>query len=84
MNYINKIVTPIGEHLRVPLGLIVENTRDFNVLEHNFDDEVDKNISVAPDQTMDYFYNSMVVSKRGKKISLKITKKKKETSSKKK
>ena len=73
MNYINK-------HLRIPLGLFVDNTRDFIVQEGNFEDDDDKNISVAQDKTMDYFYDSVVISKK-KRASIHKTQKKKQSNS---
>ena len=68
----------LGEHLCVPFGLGIDNTRDF-ILEDPLAvcDAEETNITVAPENTMDYFYESMLVYNKKKKIVKKTYKIKK-------
>ena len=57
----------ISKHLRVPMGLVVDNTRDFIM-----DDSLgDNKIEQTQDDTMDYLYESMIYQKKMNKTKKK-------------
>jgi hypothetical protein len=66
----------ISQHLRVPMGLVVDNTRDF-FMDDSLDKEGDTKIEQTHDDTMDYLYETMVLNHQKKtKKSANKTKKK--------
>ena len=69
----------LGDHLCVPFGLAMDNSRDF-ILDDPLDDDGREDISipVAPEFTLDYMYDTMVLyPKKGTKINNNKTHKKK-------
>ena len=57
----------IGDHLRIPLGLRIDNIRDFILEDPPLDKEVD--IPVASDSILDWMYETVVLKlpKQGSK-----------------
>jgi hypothetical protein len=51
----------IGDHLRVPLGLGIDNIRDFILEDPTLDKEETADITVAPDSILDHMYERMVL-----------------------
>ena len=69
--YIMNLLKP---HLCVPMGLVVNNTRDF-ILDSLDDADADETpLSVVSEPMMDFMYNNMIIG-RPKKHSKRITKK---------
>ena len=67
----------ISKHLSVPMGLVVDNTRDFFLDDSLDDKERDTKIEQTHDDTMDYLYETMVLNHQKKtKKSANKTKKK--------
>jgi hypothetical protein len=69
----------LSDHLCVPFGLAIDNTRDFILDEGDPLDDEEKHFAVAPEFTLDYMYDSMVLypTKKTHRITMKKPHKKK-------
>ncbi len=69
----------IAEHLCVPMGLVIDNSRDYVMLKNDAldNEEINQLFDVTHDDTMDYFYETMLLHKNKFKKSINKTRKKK-------